>query len=185
MGRIYNFTEIDSIPPEARLKRRGLDYGYSNDPTGIVDIYRWNNSFIWDELCYKKGMSNKDIADVLKMQSEQVLLIPDSAEPKSNDELISYGINLVPSQKGAGSVNQGIQYVKDQTIYYTKRSIHIKEEQENYAWIVDKKTGETKNTPIDMWNHLLDAGRYGMESLKPYEDDPSNLPDDTKWVDSI
>lgn len=177
-GRIYNFIEIDDVPPEARLKRRGLDYGYSNDPTAIVDVYRWNNSFIWDEVVYKKGMSNKDIADVIKMK-EDVLLIPDSAEPKSNDELMSYGISLIPSQKGPGSVNQGIQFVQDQVIYYTKRSIHIKEEQENYAWMVDKTTGETINTPIDMWNHALDAGRYAMESLRVVEEDLGEIPDDT------
>jgi len=170
LGRIYNFIEIDDVPPEARLRRRGLDYGYSNDPTGIVDVYSWNNSFIWDEVCYRKGMSNKDISDVIKMR-EDVLLVPDSAEPKSNDELISYGVSLVPSQKGPGSVNQGIQYVQAQTVYYTKRSIHLKEEQENYAWRIDKKTGETINTPIDMYNNLLDAGRYAMESLKPYDDE--------------
>lgn len=168
VGRIYNFVEIEEIPEEARLRRRGLDYGYSNDPTGIVDVYSWNNSFIWDEVCYRKGMSNKDIADVIKLH-EDVLTIADSAEPKSNDELMSYGLSIQPSQKGAGSVNQGIQYVQSFTIYYTKRSIHIKEEQENYAWMIDKKTGETINTPIDMWNHLLDAGRYAMESLKPNE----------------
>ena len=166
VGRIYNFTEIEEIPPEARLKRRGIDYGYSNDPTGIVDVYVWNNAFIWDEVCYRKGMSNKDIADVIKMK-EDVLTIADSAEPKSNDELVSYGINVIGSQKGPGSVNQGIQYVQDQTIYYTKRSIHIKEEQENYSWKINKNTGETINTPIDMWNHICDAGRYAMESLKP------------------
>lgn len=166
IGRIYNFHEIESIPPEARLKRRGLDYGYSNDPTGIVDVYTWNNSFIWDEVIYRKKMSNKDIADVIKMQ-EDVLTVADSAEPKSNDEIKTYGISLVGSQKGPGSVNQGIQYVQGQTVYYTKRSSHIKEEQENYAWMIDKKTGDTVNTPIDMWNHLLDAGRYAMESLKP------------------
>ena len=89
-GLIYpNMHIIDEIPPEARLKRRGLDYGYSNDPTAIVDIYVWNNAFIWDEVFYRKGASNKDIADVIKMQPEDVLLIPDSAEPKSNDELKS------------------------------------------------------------------------------------------------
>ena len=168
IGRIYNFIEIDELPADARLRRRGLDYGYTNDPTGIVDVYSWNNSYIWDEICYRKGMSNKEIADVIKLH-EDVLTIADSAEPKSNDELLLYGVSVQPSQKGPGSVNQGIQYVQAQTIYYTKRSIHIKEEQENYAWMIDKKTGETINTPIDMWNHILDAGRYAMESLKPYE----------------
>jgi phage terminase large subunit len=167
-GLIYpNFQIIDELPPEARLKRRGLDYGYSNDPTAIIDIYVWNNAFIWDEIMYKQGMSNKDIADVIKMQFEKVLLIPDSAEPKSNDELKSYGINLVPAQKGQGSVNQGIQYVQDQTIYLTKRSLNLIKEKDNYAWKIDKETGESINTPIDMWNHGMDAGRYAMESLKP------------------
>jgi phage terminase large subunit len=89
---------------------------------------------------------------------------------------MSYGISLVPSQKGPGSVNQGIQYVQSFTIYYTKRSIHLKEEQENYAWMIDKKTGETINTPVDMWNHLLDAGRYAMESLKPTQDIIPDMP---------
>jgi phage terminase large subunit len=178
-GLIYpHFKIIDELPPEARLKRRGLDYGYTNDPTAIVDVYVWNNAFIWDEIFYRRKASNKDIADVIKMQPEDVLLVPDSAEPKSNDELISYGISLVPSQKGQGSVNQGIQYVQDQTVYITKRSLNLIKEKDNYAWRVDKKTGETINTPIDMWNHGMDAGRYGMESLKPI-DDYEEPPDDS------
>lgn len=178
VGKIYNgWTLIDEIPQEARLKRRGLDYGYSNDPTAIVDVYVWNKAFIWDEILYRKGMSNKDIADVLKMQGD-VLLIPDSAEPKSNDELTSYGISLIPSQKGKGSVNQGIQYVQDQTIYVTKRSLNIWKEYESYAWKVDKD-GNTINTPIDMFNHAMDAGRYAMESLLPTEDTDEEIPDDT------
>ncbi len=184
-GLIYpNFKIIDELPAEARLKRRGLDYGYTNDPTAIVDIYTWNNSFVWDEVLYRKGMSNKDIADVIKMQPDDVLLIPDSSEPKSNDELMSYGINIVPSQKGQGSVNQGIQYVQDQTVYITKRSINLIKEKDNYAWMVDKKTGETINTPIDMWNHGMDAGRYGMESLKPLEE-PEYEPPIIKFNDSV
>lgn len=178
VGRIYNFIEIDGVPESARLKRRGLDFGYTNDPTGIVDIYIWNNAYIWDEICYRKKMSNKDIADVIKLH-EDILTIADSSEPKSIDEIMMYGISIQPSQKGPGSVNQGIQYVQDQTIYYTKRSIHIKEEQENYAWMIDKKTGETINTPIDMWNHILDAGRYGMESLRPKDEDDEDVPDET------
>jgi len=167
-GLIYpNMQIIEELPNEARLKRRGLDYGYTNDPSAIVDVYEWNNAYIWDEVLYKKGMSNKDLADVIKMQPEQVLLIPDSSEPKSNDELTSYGINLVAAQKGQGSVNFGIQNCQEKTIYITRRSLNLIEEKNNYAWMIDKKTGETINTPIDMWNHGMDAGRYAMESLKP------------------
>ncbi len=167
-GLIYpNFQIIDELPVEARLRRRGLDYGYTNDPSAIVDIYEWNNAYIWDEVFYAKGASNKDLADVIKMQPEQVLLIPDSSEPKSNDELSNYGINLTPAQKGAGSVNYGIQHCQEQVIYITRRSVNLIKEKNNYAWMIDKRTGETINIPIDMWNHGMDAGRYAMESLRP------------------
>lgn len=174
-GLIYpNFRIIETLPPEARLRRRGLDYGYTNDPSAIVDVYEWNNAYIWDEVLYKKGMSNKELADVIKMQPEQVLLIPDSSEPKSNDELKSYGISLVPAQKGQGSVNQGIQNCQEKVIYITARSLNLIKEKDNYAWMVDKKTGETINTPIDMWNHGMDAGRYAMESMTPAVEDDDN-----------
>jgi phage terminase large subunit len=169
-GRIYpNWTIIDEVPPEAKLERRGLDYGYSNDPTAIVDIYKWNNAYIWDEILYQKGMSNKQIADVITNQPDpRVLVIPDSSEPKSNDELVSYGIPVLPANKGQGSVLQGIQYVQRQRIFVTKRSVNIIKEQRNYMWITDKN-GKIINEPQDLWNHCMDAGRYAMESNKPME----------------
>lgn len=178
-GKIYKgWQPLDDIPPAARLKRYGLDFGYSNDPTALVAIYVWNNSFIWDEMLYRKGLSNKDISDALK-QHEQALVIADSAEPKSIDEIMQYGVSIIPSQKGKGSLNQGIQYVQDQTIYLTKRSINIWKEYRNYLWLTTKD-GSIINEPQDFLNHALDAGRYGMESLKPKELDTSDLPDDTK-----
>jgi len=167
-GRIYKgWNAIDDIPDDARLKRKGLDFGYSNDPTSLVDIYVWNNSFIIDELLYRKGMSNKDIADAIQ-QTQDALVIGDSAEPKSLDEIKSYGISILPSQKGQGSVLQGIQYVQDQTIYVTKRSINIWKEYRNYLWLTDKD-GKIINEPQDFLNHTMDAIRYGMESLKPVD----------------
>jgi len=167
-GRIYkNWIQIDDVPPEARLKRKGLDFGYSNDTTALVDVYIWNNAFVWDELLYRKGMSNKDIAGAIK-QTQDTLVIADSAEPKSIDEIASYGISILPSQKGPGSVLQGIQYVQDQTIYVTKRSLNIWKEYRNYLWLTDKD-GKIINEPQDFMDHLLTAGRYGMESLKPID----------------
>lgn len=165
-GRIYKgWTQIDEIPDSARLKRKGLDFGYSNDPSALLDIYVWNNAFIWDELLYRKGMSNSDIASVIK-QGEPALTIADSAEPKSIDEIASYGVSIIGSQKGPGSVLQGIQYVQDQTIYVTKRSLNIWKEYRNYLWLTDKD-GKIINEPQGFLDHLMSAGRYGMESLKP------------------
>lgn len=168
-GKIYiGWNPIDGVPEEARLKRKGLDFGYSNDPTALVDVYVWNNAFIWDELLYRKGMSNKDIASAIK-QGEEALVIADSAEPKSIDEIASYGVSILPSQKGQGSVLQGIQYLQDQTIYVTKRSLNIWKEYRNYLWLTDKE-GKILNKPQDYMDHTLSAGRYAMESLKPVDD---------------
>jgi len=173
-GRIYKgWTQIDDVPDEARLKRKGLDFGYTNDPSALLDIYVWNNAFIWDELLYRKGMSNKDLADVIKL-GEQALTIADSAEPKSIDEISSYGISILPAQKGPGSVLQGIQYVQDQTIYVTKRSLNIWKEYRNYLWLTDKD-GKTVNEPQGFLDHTLSAGRYAMESLKPIEQEYYNI----------
>jgi len=165
-GKIFTGWQIiDEIPHEARLERYGLDFGYSNDPTAIVAIYYYNGGYILDEITYQKGLSNKQIADILNNQPK-ALVMADSAEPKSIDELMLYGVNILPTQKGQGSVNQGIQYVQDQKISITKRSINGIKEYRNYMWETDKE-GRVINTPIDMWNHFIDATRYGFESLRP------------------
>jgi phage terminase large subunit len=164
-GKIYkDWAIIEEIPHEARLERFGLDYGYSNDPTAIVAVYKYNGGYIWDEITYQKGLSNKQIADIILNQGTQTLVVADSAEPKSNDELALYGINVLPAQKGQGSVNQGIQVVQSQRISVTKRSVNIIKEYRNYLWLTDKD-GKILNTPEDGFNHTMDAGRYAMETL--------------------
>lgn len=165
-GKIFTGWQIlDDIPHEARLERYGVDFGYSNDPTAIAAIYYYNGGYILDEITYQKGLSNKQIADILNNQPK-ALVVADSAEPKSIDELILYGVNVLPSTKGQGSVNQGIAYVQDQKISITKRSINGIKEYRNYMWETDKE-GRIINTPIDMWNHFLDATRYGFNALRP------------------
>ncbi len=162
--RIFTGWQIlDEIPHEARLERYGMDFGYSNDPTAIVAIYYYNGGYIWDEIAFEKGLSNKNIADILKNVKRSVV-IADSAEPKSIDEIKSYGITILPANKGQGSVLQGIQKVQQQQISVTKRSVNIIKEYRNYVWITDKD-GRIINEPIDMNNHAMDAGRYATESL--------------------
>ena len=93
-------------------------------------------------------------------------MVADAAEPKSIDEIRSYGINIVPAVKGQGSVTQGINLVKDQNISVTKRSTNIIKENRNYLWekdVNDKLTGK----PIDIWNHAMDAIRYALTSVAP------------------
>jgi len=165
-GKIYkDWVVIEEIPHEARLERYGMDFGYSNDPTALVAIYKYNDGFILDEIVYQKGLSNKQIADTI-LNQPAALVIADSAEPKSIDEIRSYGVNIQPSIKGQGSVNQGISFVQDQRISMTKRSLNIIKEYRNYLWMTDKE-GKVTNIPEGIWNHAMDALRYGLSSYKP------------------
>lgn len=162
--RIYTGWQIiDEIPHEARLDRYGVDFGYSNDPTAIIAIYYYNGGYIWDEVTYEKGLSNKNIVDILK-NIPRALVIADSAEPKSIDEIKSYSLSILPANKGPGSVLQGIQKVQQQQVSVTKRSINIIKEYRNYVWITDRD-GKILNEPIDLNNHAMDAGRYATESI--------------------
>ncbi|MBO1267081.1 PBSX family phage terminase large subunit [Arthrobacter cavernae] len=167
-GKIFTGWQIiDEIPHEARLERRGLDFGYSNDPTAIVDLYSYNGGIILDEQLYQKGMSNKQIADlIINLPSPKTLVVADSSEPKSIDELSSYGINVIPANKGQGSVLQGIQKLQDQRVSITQRSTNGIKEYRNYMWITDKD-GKILNVPMDMWNHFMDATRYANETYRP------------------
>lgn len=159
---------IDEVPPEARLDRRGLDFGYTNDPSVIIDVYYHNGGYIWDEQLYRKGMQNKQIADVLlNLPRPSTLVIADSAEPKSIDELKMYGVPVLPTTKGPGSVTQRIQLVQGLPVSVTKRSTNTIREYRNWLWKVDKD-GRALNTPEDINNHAMDAGTYAMQSLFPY-----------------
>ena len=163
-GRIYTgWKIINEIPHEARLERYGLDFGYVNNPTAIIAVYRYQNGFILDEITYQTGLSNREIADIL-LNIPKVLVIADSAEPKSIDEIKSYGVNILPSEKGRDSVRQGIQLVKDQRISVTKRSLNVIKEYRNYMWLTDKD-GNIINEPQPYLNHAMDAIRYAIVSL--------------------
>lgn len=160
-GKIYKgWKIIDQIPDEAKKVKKWVDFGYSNDPSAIGDLYKWNGAYIIDELAFQKGLSNKQIADIL--QDEQtVLTIADSAEPKSIDEIKSYGIPIIGADKGADSVTHGIQVVQDQIIYVTSRSTNVIHEERNYLWMTDKN-GKILNIPEHTFSHSMDGIRYAI-----------------------
>lgn len=160
-GKIYKeWAEIDEVPHGARRIGRGLDFGYSNDPSACLNVYEYNGGYIFDEYFYRKGMSNKEIADLLKV--DDIMTVADSAEPKSIDEIKMYGVTIVPSEKGQGSVNQGIALLQDQRIWYTKRSLNITREYRNYLWERDRD-GKILNKPEHGFNHILDGARYFLQ----------------------
>ena len=164
--KIYkNWQTIDEIPHEARLVKYGLDFGYSVDPTSIIAIYFYNGGYILDEICYQNGLTNRQIANIL-LNLEKAAVIADSAEPKSIDEISSYGVMIMGAQKGADSVNQGIQFVQDQKISVTKRSLNVLKEYRNYFWEKDKN-GKILQVPESGFDHTMDAIRYAIASEFP------------------
>ena len=175
-GRIYTgWKWIDEIPHEARFVKRGLDFGYTNDPTGIVDVYEYNGGFIFDERCYQYGMSNEDIAEFVKsLPDPNKLIIADSSEPKSIARLKLLGLNILPANKGQGSINVGIDFVQSKPISATKSSTNLKKEYERYIWMKDKLTDKFINQAPDIDNHLLDPIRYALESYFPRDDDDND-----------
>ena len=158
-----NWSEIDKVPDEARLLGYGLDFGYSNHPTAIIEVYKWNDKRILNEICYEKRLSNAAIA---KKIPSKLPCYCDCAEPKSIDELIDNRINAIGADKGADSINYGIQLMQEQSYLVTSNSINLKLELEKHTWAKDKRTGESLNKPVDAFNHAIDAVRYHeMETL--------------------
>jgi phage terminase large subunit len=162
-GVIFNnWQQIDTIPNEARLIGLGLDFGYTNDPTAIVEVYQYNDKRILNELCYRTGMVNKDIVDVLP---NNVIIYADSAEPKSIEEIRRHGKMIKAVTKGKDSIMYGIQIMQSQNYLVTKQSVNIIKELRGYTWDTDKN-GVKLNKPIDYLNHSIDSIRYHeMETL--------------------
>jgi phage terminase large subunit len=163
-GRIYkNWAIIDEIPHEARLERYGIDFGFSNDPAVIVAIYYYNGGYIFDEVLFQKGLSNKQLADTL-LNLPPALVVADSAEPKSIAELSSYGINILPAVKGKDSANHGIQFIQGQRISITKSSLNGIKAYRNYMWQTDSD-GKNLTKPDHFYSDFHDACRYAMSTL--------------------
>ena len=154
---------VDTMPAleDCKLQAWGMDFGFTNDPTALVEV-RLAHGDIWvDLLLYEAGLTNPDIADRCKRMgmTRKNQIIADCAEPKSITELINLGLNVAPSQKGKDSIVHGIDILKRYNIHITRRSAGLIEEMKQYKWKV-LRTGETTNEPIDTWNHAIDALRY-------------------------
>jgi phage terminase large subunit len=157
-----NWKQIDTIPKEAKLLGIGLDFGYTNDPTAIIEIYNYNGQRIVNELAYQTGLLNSDIA---KLLPKNVVVYADSSEPKSIDEIKRYGITIKGVTKGKDSINYGIDVIQRNEYLVTSNSQNLIKELRSYVWDTDKQ-GKRLNKPIDFNNHAIDAFRYHeMETL--------------------
>ena len=162
MDLVYQYIPIDDIPvSSAKLVGLGMDYGFTNDPTTLVEVWKDNDSVYLNELLYERNLTNQDIADKLSEYGvdRYIEIIADSAEPKSIEEIRRMGFNIKPAQKGPDSILNGIDILKRKSIHVTKQSINLIKELNNYKWVTDKN-GNKLNKPVDAFNHALDAVRY-------------------------
>lgn len=157
---IKDWDTVDMLPVEARLLCIGLDFGYTNDPSSAIAMYKWNDAYIYDEIFYQVGMLNNHITKKIMQEGLQdELIYADSAEPKSIAQLNLEGLTVLPVKKSRDSIVNGISLINQQKIYVTSRSKNLINELQNYVWMKDK-SGNQINKPIDAWNHAIDAMRY-------------------------
>ncbi len=162
-GAIYeDFEVVEGIDvSRAKFVALGLDWGFSNDPTALVAIYRQGDCLLIQELLYATGLTNQDIADKLRTLgiTRAWEIVADSAEPKSIEEIYRLGFNIKPAEKGPDSVRNGIDILKRYKLQVTKDSTNLIKELRSYTWATDKE-GKNTGVPIDSFNHACDAMRY-------------------------
>lgn len=159
-GLIFKNVEIvDEIPPRAKHRWIGMDFGFTADPTAIAEVAIDGNNLYIDEICYRTQMLTSDIIRELKTCTERKKVISESADPRMIQEIYRAGINIHPVKKFSGSVEAGINKMLEYRIKITKRSLNAIKEFKNYTYQQDKE-GKWLNTPIDAYNHLIDGVRY-------------------------
>ena len=157
-----DWQQVDGIDFAGdKLVAIGLDWGYTNDPTAVVAVYKRGSAILLHELLYQNGLTNQDIADHLRKLGigRSWPIIADSAEPKSIEEVHRLGFNIHPATKGADSIRNSIDILKRQPILVTRESTNLIKELRNYTWDTDR-TGASLGVPIDRYNHAIDAVRY-------------------------
>lgn len=158
---INNWDMVSALPDVYKKRWLGIDFGFTNDPTAIVEI-RLAEGELWiDELLYERGYDNMMIADLLSEKNipHDTPIVADSAEPKSIREIKSKGWRIEPAQKGQDSINTGIAILNRYRKHITTHSTNIINEYRNYRWRTDE-FGNMSNMPIDRYNHSVDAQRY-------------------------
>jgi phage terminase large subunit len=156
---IYNFDIVDDF--EAEFVAFGLDWGYSQDPTAVVAIYKNGNDLYLEEVLYEKGLVMSELSDRLsKLDIDKSYEIwCDSSEPRSIEELYRSGFNAKAVKKGPDSIKFGISVLQNHKLHLLKTSQNLINEMYSYQYATDKY-GYVTDNPDGGLDHLLDAARY-------------------------
>jgi hypothetical protein len=115
-----------------------------------------------EEVLYKTGNSTEQLIDILnnRLQPLKSVVVADSADPRTINDIRQRGLNIYPARKGQDSVRNGIKRIQDYEIIVTSDSINLIKELRNYVWH-DKRS----QVPIDAYNHQIDPLRYAFDYL--------------------
>lgn len=159
-GLIFkNFSLCENVIGE--VIGYGLDFGYSIDPTALIEIRKSNGELFIKTLIYERGLTNKDISNRLTDLNidKTKSIIADSSEPKSIEEIYRDGWrNIEPAKKGKDSILNSIDILHRYKVNYEPNDL-IAKEIVTYKFKTDKN-GNLTDTPIDYNNHIIDALRY-------------------------
>lgn len=160
-GLVYpDYNLIDTIPQFAEYIGTGLDFGFTNDPTAMVDVYRYEGSIIVDEVLYSTGLHNDEIAREIKKKQRYVAA--DRSRPDSISDISRRGVTIKATQ-GKAEINAGIDLVNSRGLMITKSSVNLIKEIRGYCYEKTKE-GKTINKPVGI-DHALDAMRYGITTF--------------------
>ena len=162
-GVVFPGWKVGKFPDEYKWRVFGMDFGFTNDPTTLIEIRYAHGNLYLKERIYETGLTNPDISRKLVAidHPRDEMIVADSAEPKSIQELKNMGWHVVGSIKGPDSVNQGIDAIKRYNVYIDPGSKNLIEEFSSYIWKMDKD-GNPTNKPVDKYDHGIDAIRYAL-----------------------
>lgn len=161
---IPDWETIGKIPEEAQLLGYGMDFGFSNDASTIVALYKYEDAYIADEVLYKTGQLTSDLYHHFKQNAKDGLIYADPSSPMIIRELLNRGLNImaVPRKGMANkSISYGLDLINENKLFITKRSKNLIEELQGYVFKKDKE-GNTLNEPVGGKDHAIDALRYSF-----------------------
>lgn len=160
----WKMEDLSWLKDIADKTKNGLDFGFARDPAGLTNTYydkKKKTIYILDEI-YEIELTNDILAEKIKNIIGDDVVVCDSAEPKSIKEIKIHKVNAVAAEKGKGSINHGIQWLRQQKIIVDVNCQNHKNEFTKYKWKEDKN-GLVLPVPVDRDNHLMDALRYAYE----------------------
>ena len=177
-GLIFtNWTESTEWPELAACERRGYgcDVGFV-DPTTVIECRFAMNTLYLRQRVWDVGMTdlpNPESSDSSLVEMMDEVGIPkdqpiyvDCAYPQTVKALKSYRFNAISCTKGKDSIAEGIQLLRRFKIKIHSDSRQLIKEFASYTWKVNPQ-GMVTNTPIDKYNHGIDAVRYWAKAQMP------------------